>query len=292
MMENCTPSLLTWGDTSIEWVAQHRTEALSLYFKLMTELGSTGCVLFTVALICWLYDRRKAHYLAFAMFWSIILNLLLKTTIKECRPATENWLVQVKGYSFPSGHAQFSAAVWWGFAYYLRHAFWSTLLFIIGLSIMLSRYYLGVHYPHDVIVGALLGTLTLSVLILLEKYPLSLKSIPLSVQAIVYIILSVIFCIFVNDSENICIMITSSFFGFWLGTHWINAIPLHNKSLGKQVSLVLIGTFGIICLWKGLPLFMSHFGVQNIYTLVIEYGLLGSWIAWGAPYLNYLLFRN
>ncbi|GGA32167.1 phosphatase PAP2 family protein [Kroppenstedtia guangzhouensis] len=60
-------------------------------------------------------------------------------------------------YSFPSGHtaAAFSLALIWIF-----HVPWlSVLLFPLAMAVGLSRIYLGLHYPTDVVVGAWLGTI-------------------------------------------------------------------------------------------------------------------------------------
>ena len=71
-------------------------------------------------------------------------------------------------YSFPSGHtlASFEAAVsvW----FYNRR--WGTVLLVLGVIIGFSRMYLFVHFPTDVLAGALLGTvIAIAVCSLLEK---------------------------------------------------------------------------------------------------------------------------
>ncbi|EUJ32021.1 PAP2 family protein [Listeria floridensis FSL S10-1187] len=87
------------------------------------------------------------------------------------RPRPLDRLISISGYSFPSGHAAGAATFYGLLALVLIFFFikrkglkWFvglTALFII-LLIMLSRVYLGVHYPSDVFAGFILGSAVLS----------------------------------------------------------------------------------------------------------------------------------
>lgn len=85
---------------------------------------------------------------------------MLKRIIARPRPI-EHRLISESGYSFPSGHSMVSMA-FYGFFIYLAYrkiknpyvkTIVCVLLSIIIISIGLSRIYLGVHYPSDVIAG-------------------------------------------------------------------------------------------------------------------------------------------
>lgn len=107
-----------------------------------------------------------------------LFNQLLKAVYERPRPAYEH-LVEASGYSFPSGHAMISSG-FYGFISYLlfyllkektNNAIFAPIFFsILILLIGISRIYLGVHYPSDVIAGFLMGGLWLIFCILLFYY--------------------------------------------------------------------------------------------------------------------------
>lgn len=139
-------------------------------FIILTYIGS-GYVSYplTVLLAIYLFYQNQKQVAALLIFNSIgvrLLNWLLKYIIARPRPDLEH-LVHVSYYSFPSGHAMNSTA-FFGFLAYLLHRrlkkagrpttgrLWITaavLVFLIGIS----RIYLGVHYPIDVLGGFLAG---------------------------------------------------------------------------------------------------------------------------------------
>lgn len=132
--------------------------------KLFTFMGSTkGIVGFSVLVIFLMVLNKKwweSLFFAVAVVGSSGFNLLLKWIFHRARPNIHP-LIAETGYSFPSGHSMVSLAFYGMLAYFLvlflknrttkkiTIIAFSFLIFLIGIS----RIYLGVHYPSDVIAG-------------------------------------------------------------------------------------------------------------------------------------------
>ena len=142
---------------------------LTKFYQTITVLGNPEMITI-ICLICLIFLVAKKQYLEVGY---LILNVLivaglcnqvLKYIIVRIRPSLEH-LVTAHGYSFPSGHAMGSTLMYGtlallGIYYFRRNQFWrraSYLLFILPLLIGMSRVYLGVHYPTDIVGGWLFG---------------------------------------------------------------------------------------------------------------------------------------
>jgi undecaprenyl-diphosphatase len=151
----------------LAWLAAHRAPWLDGVMLALTEVGRGGTI-WAVAAIAHAVARRRLAMaagqvvIAVTLAW-IIPDAVLKPLTARPRPFVATTALQTvgherpSGYSFPSGHA--SAAVAGALA--LR-AMWPAARFASGglaVLVILSRAYLGVHYPSDLVAGALLGWL-------------------------------------------------------------------------------------------------------------------------------------
>lgn len=138
---------------------------LDKIMTVITTLGDAGIIWIVIA-IALLFNKktRKCGILmAISMLLGIIFgNGLLKNLIARPRPFSVDETIELlierpTDYSFPSGHtlASFEAAV----TIFLHSKKWGISAFIIAILIAFSRMYLFVHYPTDVLAGAILGTL-------------------------------------------------------------------------------------------------------------------------------------
>ncbi|MEG5174538.1 phosphatase PAP2 family protein [Microcoleus sp. B3-D7] len=107
--------------------------------------------------------RSEAATIAITGGGAIGLNLLLKKLFARARPQLWERVVDVRFYSFPSGHAMISMVIYGLLGYFLGERFpkqrWSiySLTVVLIAAIGLSRLYLGVHWPTDVIAGYTAG---------------------------------------------------------------------------------------------------------------------------------------
>ena len=156
-------ALLGWDALIRTWLTAHHTPVVDMAMVSLSVIGRGGAVWLTLAAAAVVHDRR--HWLAAARVLLIILlaygtvDGILKPAFARARPFDAVADIRVVDrrpttYSFPSGHA----AMAFGGAVGLL-AIWPRQRWLLGLAVAmaLSRIYVGVHYPLDVIVGGLVG---------------------------------------------------------------------------------------------------------------------------------------
>ena len=154
---------------------------LTEFFKLITFLGDAITIILVLAGLFFYQRKRKRtkEVMTFSLFsfLSFFLMLGLKALFKRERPNMKR-LIEITGFSFPSGHAYFSMLIYGYLAYLIyenkemKHRKRKITLLIILISLIgISRIYLGVHYLTDIIFGYSLGLFSLLVFLYFkEKY--------------------------------------------------------------------------------------------------------------------------
>ena len=159
---------LNWELSLLHAIQEGATELGSLIWSLITLLGDEGIFWILVSLtLIFIPKTRKAGFtMALAMIFGLILgNGILKNLFQRARPydldpTLHHRLVIGKvptDFSFPSGHTlvSFEAA----FALFYRYKKWGAAALVLAFFIALSRLFLLVHDPSDILVGAVLGVL-------------------------------------------------------------------------------------------------------------------------------------
>ncbi|WP_223592926.1 phosphatase PAP2 family protein [Neobacillus bataviensis] len=174
-------SLFLIDDNVAGW-ASYVPDSVIPFFVQITEMGDKkGIGVVALLTLAWLL-LRKRNYLGAAVFaLSVALgneaSKLLKNLFDRPRPDLEH-LVQVKSYSYPSGHAMVGMIVYFLIAYLLMEAAKSKtvkIIIICAAAILLlligaSRIILQVHYPSDVLGGYALGYIWVFFSLLIYKY--------------------------------------------------------------------------------------------------------------------------
>jgi membrane-associated phospholipid phosphatase len=285
-------------------------------------LGSEPFFLFLAPTIYWCLDPILGIRAGLFLLINSGVNSVLKILFHSPRPY---WYSEdVKAYSaessfgLPSGHAQTSVVVWGTIAQYVRR-WWVWILAILTmLFIGLSRIYLGVHFPSDVLFGWLIGIVILWLLIRLESPFLSwFNEHHWTFQIILVFIASLSFVglftliISTGREDNLpqawidtaalaapgeepidpfsissIISYAGAFLGMAVGAIWMKSRGWFSTKdpIWHLLLRYLIGLFGVAIIYSGLGALLPR-GDDLVSQILryLRYALVGVWITGGAP---------
>jgi undecaprenyl-diphosphatase len=161
--------MLSWDRRLESWIAGHRVSELDPVFRGLTYIGSWAIVWLAIAVVVAALSRRwqVVLWVAVADVSAQLSTSLIKAVVPRDRPNVHTLVPALHTHSFPSGHAASSFACAVVLAAFVPR--FRVALYVLAALIAFSRCYVGVHYPLDVVAGALLG-------LLLGKATLELRS--------------------------------------------------------------------------------------------------------------------
>ena len=145
-----------------------RNELLTSLFTFFTICTEVPVITVLTAILYWCINKKAGQRILFALCGSLNINIGVKNFVKMARPIGLKGLESLRietatGHSFPSGHTQTATTFWSAMITQFKKAW----VYIIGILMILgagiSRLYLAVHWPMDVIVGWFFG-IVLSIL--------------------------------------------------------------------------------------------------------------------------------
>lgn len=139
-----------------------RMPGLNESMLLITKLGEETAFLVAALIVFWCVDKRKGYFVMTVGFIGTIANQFLKLACRVPRPwvLDENFTIleqareAAAGYSFPSGHSQSAVGTFGAIAATAQKRWVRGVCIAICILVPLSRMYIGVHTPADVLVGA------------------------------------------------------------------------------------------------------------------------------------------
>lgn len=279
----------------IQSLSQLHTPLFDNLFTLLSVFGEKIYPTIFFLIIYWAIDRRLGEYLLLATDATLIINSGIKDVVKRPRPfmsenadslryvrkdnALANTLLG-ESYSFPSGHAQITSSYMIVGAMYSKKLRWYIISAAVIIAVMLSRVYLGVHYPSDVLAGTILGIVTSVVFFKLYSRFYEKKRLVWAAM----LIMSLILPIFAHspDSFKTSALSVGIISGMFLEDRFVRFstdVKTSNKVLRCMLGLII--TLGVYIVFKkALP--------QTLFLSVLKYFVIGFF----ATYLWPLIFSK
>ena len=165
-----TNNISSFDDFIYKYFFQMRNKFFDIFFIFFTRLGDIIPVTIITICLLMIFNKEDRYILGSSMIITLLINQGLKYIIQRPRPPIEERLIEQGGYSYPSGHSMMAMCLY-GVLIYLINTklknrklkiILTIILSIIILLIGVSRIYVRVHYPSDV-----LGAYLLTILILI-----------------------------------------------------------------------------------------------------------------------------
>lgn len=278
-----------------------RSPVLTCFFRFCTLFGEEMMILAVICCVFWCINKDLAYRIGLAFFLSGLMVQDLKIIFRTERPwvtdpsfkAVEEVLDTATGYSFPSGHTQSSVALFLSIAFFFKNVWVRILCVVLFLLAGLSRMYLGVHTPADVLISMLLTVIiTAAVFRFMKFYNHSVKhnaaiaSVIIVISAAVMIHSAILYGSGIIESRYVadCVKAAAAGLGFALGWFVERTYINFDERRGKiwQHALKLVCGIAVLLLikeaFKLLPL--NEFAIDSV-----RYFSMAAWALTVYPYI-------
>lgn len=290
-----------------------RNELLTGIFTFFTICTEVPVITVLTGVIYWCINKKAGQRTLFALCGSLNINAWIKNFVKMPRPIGTEGLESLRvetatGYSFPSGHTQTATTFWTSMMYLFRKSW----IYIIGILMIIgagiSRLYLGVHWPMDVIVAWGFGIVLSIIFIKLFDY------IDDSKNYYILVILMLIFgvCTYFIGGEDLYKMFglyTGFALGYMVEDTFINFSTENetrrknifakktskNEGLGKKILRFVVGIISLLAVYLLLNYVQDTLIVNKAEEIIniikyLKYTIVVFWGVAGAPAL-FKLFK-
>lgn len=272
----------------IKFLQSFSNPVLDKIFSGITMAGEEFIPVIILTIMFWCIDKKRGYKLGFVLTFSAAFNGAIKDIVKSPRPIGREGVKSLRtktatGYSFPSGHTQNITTLF----SWLMIEFKKKWLNVLGVSLIIlvaiSRMYLGVHWPKDVLGGITFGIIS----VLVGNYIFSIESTEKRNVIFVFLmVLSSVGAIFFKSQDYY--KATGVFLGFFTG-YFVesNYIKFSVKATKiKNLIKIILGFVGVIV----IRMLMKKILPADNYGNILRYFAIGFWCTAAAPYL-FLKFK-
>lgn len=255
-------------------------------FQGITMLGEEYFFIIVMTLIYWCIDKKLGYRIGFAFLPGGAINGCVKSILKVPRPIGEPGIRSLRietapGYSFPSGHTQSAATFWAVLMTNLRKSWAYIIGIIIIIAVGVSRLYLGVHRPVDVLAGIMLGF----VWVFISNWMVNISERTGNGGIfLIFIIPMLVGLYFLRypDYYKASGTVLGFYIGYVIESRYINYDV--DADILKQILKYIIGVAVVIA----IKIFVKKLLPEGIGWDFLRYMFMGLWVTIGAP----LIFKK
>ncbi|MGB7337556.1 MAG: phosphatase PAP2 family protein [Phototrophicaceae bacterium] len=287
----------------ILWFQDNRTGWMEILSQILDQLGGEVGYIAIFGLIYWVINKRQGLHLILALFMIALVTFILKDSLMRPRPFVAfpdlvTPVFEASGFGLPSGHTSFAVMIWGYIALWVRKWWmWVFAIFYIILQAT-GRMVAGVHFPQDIVLGLLIGIITLAL-----YYPISARwedfwhhqsvRVQLAIALVIPLLIAGIVMSLSLSVEQIEAYLTmvglviGAGIGNAIESHWVRFTP-HPK-LSQRLALFFLGAVSVLIVLLGLsPLFdaIAETGTLAYLLRIIRYSLAGVIAIAIVPYIG------
>lgn len=264
----------------LKYIQLFKNPVLDGIFLGITMSTEVPVILIMASILYWCINKKYGQRLLFALTGNIALNTGVKEFFKLPRPIGVPGIESMRtstatGYSFPSGHTQIGTTFWVSIMSIIKKNYMYIIGTIIFISIGLSRLYLGVHWPMDVLFGWIFGIgFTLICNYILVKIEKNNKYTYFG-----FIIIPMFFWIFIVNSVEYVKMfglITGFITGYIIEREYVDFDV--NVCIKSKVCRYIFGLLSLGLVYLALKFIMpeNYIGGYLRYSLLMIYAIAGA----------------
>lgn len=259
-------------------------------FQGITMLGEEYFFIIAMTLIYWCIDKRLGYKIGFACLPSNVVNGCIKNILKVPRPIGETGIRSLRietatGYSFPSGHTQGASTFWAAIMTNFRRAWIYIIGIVLIIAVGISRLYLGVHRPVDVLAGIILGFLW----VFISNWMFDVSERTGDNRIFLLFIIPMLIGLYYlkyPDYYKSSGTVLGFYLGYVLESRYINFDVKTDKL--KQILKYIVG----IAILIAIKVFAKKLLPQSIGWDFFRYMLMGLWVTIGAPIIFKIFFKS
>lgn len=267
----------------IKYIQSFANPTLDKLFVFITIMGEETFFMIVELVIFWCVDKEFGYRMGFTFISNSVVNGVVKNIFKVPRPIGEPGIRSLRtetagGYSFPSGHTQGAASLWTSITIKVKKAWMYVLGMAIVVLIAISRLYLGVHRPVDVIFGFAIGAAW--VFVINYMFDICERTGRKSVFLIVIVPMAVLLFVFHDADYFKAAGVTLAFYaGYIIEPKYIK-YDVKAKFI-YQILKLIFGIAVLACIRAVLKAALP----KDVISDFIRYFLMGIWVIIGAPYV-------